>query len=196
MNANFVKTLAVLLALIIAPQQGLSFEPRTLDAAQMQRDLRFLQTKLNTIHPEPYHHLNKDQFDAMVNRLDANLAPMSSKEWYVKLADLVSSLHDGHTAVFYNQDERQQYFNEGGTILPFLAEVKDDESVIVGHHFTDDAALSGERSSRLTDNQSTKSCDACARSPSANQFYSGTDRFRDRLVGCTGFYTGIPTRSH
>lgn len=143
MNANFFKTLAVLLALIIAPQQGLSFEPRTLDAAQMQRDLRFLQTKLNTIHPEPYHHLNKDQFDAMVNRLDANLAPMSSKEWYVKLADLVSSLHDGHTAVFYNQDERQQYFNEGGTILPFFAEVKDDESVIVGHHFTDDAALSG-----------------------------------------------------
>lgn len=109
----------------------------------MQQDLRFLQTKLNTIHPEPYHHLRKETFDGMVDDLASKLTPMSSGEWYAKLSGLVSSLQDGHTALFYNQDERQQYLNEGGTTLPFIVEVKDDESVIIRHHFTDDATLAG-----------------------------------------------------
>jgi hypothetical protein len=114
-----------------------------MDVQSMQQDLRFLQTKLNTIHPEPYHHLHKDEFDAMVDGLASNLTPMSSGAWYVKLSGLVSSLQDGHTALLYNQDERQRYFKEGGTTLPFLVEVKDDESVIIRHHFTDDASLVG-----------------------------------------------------
>lgn len=114
-----------------------------MDVQSMQQDLRFVQTKLNTIHPEPYHHLGKDEFDAMVDRLEGSLAPMSSRDWYVKLSELVSSLQDGHTAVLYNQDERQKYFNEGGTTPPFLVEVKDNDSVIIRHHFTDDATLIG-----------------------------------------------------
>ena len=140
---TLIRTLAVLLWLISATHPGYAIESRTMDVQSMQQDLRFVQTKLNTIHPEPYHHLGKDEFDAMVDRLEGSLAPMSSRDWYVKLSELVSSLQDGHTAVFYNQDERQQYFNEGGTTPPFLVEVKDNDSVIIRHHFTDDATLIG-----------------------------------------------------
>jgi len=69
LNTTLVRTYALLLLLISATHPGYAVESRAMDVQSMQQDLRFVQTKLNTIHPEPYHHLGKDEFDAMVDRL-------------------------------------------------------------------------------------------------------------------------------
>lgn len=124
---------------------GQTFEPRMLDVKSMQEDLVFVQNKLNEIHPEAYHHLPKDTFDARIDRIGSGLAPMSAEQWYVKLASLISALNDGHTSIYYSQDERLRYFRQGGTILPFLAQVTDDKRVIIWHHFTSDSTLDSAR---------------------------------------------------
>ena len=140
-KTSTIAVLAALLSVIGAPLRGQSFEPRMMDVASMQEDLAFVRTKLETVHPEPYHHLPKAEFDAMVDRLGASLTPMTAEAWYVKLSGVISSLQDGHTALLYSRDERQRYLKAGGKILPFFAEVTDDGQTVIRHHFTDDSTL-------------------------------------------------------
>jgi len=120
---------------------GQSFEPRWMDVASMQEELVFVQDRLNQIHPEPYHFISRENFDEKVRGLRDGLAPMTVEQWYVSLAGLLASLHDGHTALIYDYGERQRYFNEGGKTLPFFVQVTDDRRVIIRHQFIGDSTL-------------------------------------------------------
>ena len=93
---------------------GQSFEPRIMSIEAMQAELSLIHRKLNAVHPEPYHYVAKDTFDARVNRLRNCLLSITAEEWYLKLSDLIASLHDGHTGLYYNQEERKRYFRFPG----------------------------------------------------------------------------------
>jgi len=142
MKYMFLKSLLTLVLLnTCTPTFGQSFEARMMDVKSMQEELTYVQQKLNAVHPEPYHHVSKDTFDRRVERLRSQRTPITTEQWYVHLSALISSLNDGHTALLYNQDERQRYFKQGGTTLPFFAQVTDDKRVVIWHHFTSDSTL-------------------------------------------------------
>lgn len=133
--------LFLLLTCIHVALIGQTFEPRMLDVKSMQEELDFFQNKLNTIHPEAYHHISKESFNERLNKLRNSLQPLSTEQWYVKLAALTASLHDGHTCLLYNSDERQRYLKDGGTVLPFFVQMSDDRRITIWHQFTGDSML-------------------------------------------------------
>jgi hypothetical protein len=122
---------------------GQSFEHRLMDVKSMQEDLTFIQNKLNEIHPEPYHFISQSDFGQRVENLKNNLNPMTKEDWYVKLANLIATLHDGHTVLIYPYEYRQKYFDQGGKIFPFHINLEDDQQVVIRHQYLQDERLNG-----------------------------------------------------
>jgi|GEM_PF-1386709 C-terminal processing protease CtpA/Prc len=122
------------------------FSTKILDAAQMRQELDFLEKKLKDVHPEPFHYLTEVEFNNRLSGLRNSLPEsMNREKWYLELARLIASLHDGHTAVFYPDDFRREYFQQGGKIMPFRILLQDDFSVQIQDNFTTDSLLDSAR---------------------------------------------------
>ena len=118
-----------------------SFESRIMDIKSMQEELTFIQNKLNEIHPEPYHYISKADFEQGLARLKSNLKPMTKEQWYVELAGLIAALHDGHTGLYYPDEDRQKYFDLGGKTFPFWVNLDDDGRVVIRQQYLQDDRL-------------------------------------------------------
>jgi len=118
-----------------------TFESRVLDASLMQEELSFIQRKLNEIHPEPYHYISKQTFDERVKKMQSDLSSMTKEQWFIRLSTLISSLHDGHTTIRYDDNERTRYYQEGGKTLPFSLTMLDNGRLIIQDNFTSDSSL-------------------------------------------------------
>lgn len=114
-----------------------------MDRTQLLEELLWVQKKLNEIHPEPYHYVSQANFGRQVERLKSNLNPMTKEDWYVNLAGLIASLHDGHTGLYYRDEDRQKYFEQGGKILPFWINLEDDQRVVIRYQYLQDDRLNG-----------------------------------------------------
>ncbi|MFN7325868.1 MAG: S41 family peptidase [Chitinophagales bacterium] len=139
------KTLSILLILLLNPLVFVfaqSFSPRVMEVDLMKEELSLVRSKLIRIHPEPFHFLSFEDFEEKISNLKNRLEPMPVEQWYVHLASLISSLQDGHTVLLFNQEDRRRYFDQGGKILPFLVQVKDNKRAVLQHHFTNDSTLS------------------------------------------------------
>ena len=118
-----------------------SFESRIMDIKSMQEELTFIQNKLNEVHPEPYHYISKADFEQGLARLKSNLKPMTKEQWYVELAGLIAALHDGHTGLYYPDEDRQKYFDLGGKTFPFWVNLDDDGRVVIRQQYLQDDRL-------------------------------------------------------
>ena len=122
------------------------FSTTMLEVAQMRQELDFLEKKLKDVHPEPFHYLTEVEFNNRLSGLRNKLPEsMTREKWYLELARLIASLHDGHTAVFYPDEFRREYFQQGGKIMPFRIFLQDDFSVQIQDNFTTDSLLDSAR---------------------------------------------------
>ncbi|HAD15253.1 MAG TPA: hypothetical protein DCF33_22735 [Saprospirales bacterium] len=112
-----------------------------IDRSLLLEELTWVQNKLHEVHPEPYHFISQKEFEERMERVKSNLKPMTKELWYVELAGLIAALHDGHTALYYPNEDRAQYFKQGGKVFPFWIYLDDDQRVIVQSQFLQDARL-------------------------------------------------------
>jgi hypothetical protein len=112
-----------------------------IERALLLEELVWVQKKLNEIHPEPYHFVSQSDFEEKVEALKRNLKPMTKEEWYVELAGLISALHDGHTGLYYPDEDRQKYFDLGGKTFPFWVNLDDDGRVVIRQQYLQDDRL-------------------------------------------------------
>lgn len=108
---------------------------------QLLEELNLIQQRLNEVHPEPYHYLSRHSFEEKVEFLRKNIEPMSREKWYLKLSMLIAELHDGHTTIRYPYTFRQQYFRQGGKVMPFSVRMEDDGSTTILANYTGDPKL-------------------------------------------------------
>lgn len=74
---------------------------------EIQEDIDFTYRKLQRLHPDLYWYINKDSLDKKMNTLRQSIkAPISSIEFYKRLAPVVASIRQGHTAI-YSPRKRQ-----------------------------------------------------------------------------------------
>ena len=118
-----------------------SYQSRMIEVPAMQEELSFIQRKLNEIHPEPYHYISKQTFDERVEKMQSDLSSMTKEQWFIRLSTLISSLHDGHTTIRYDDNERTRYYQEGGKTLPFSLTMLDNGRMIIQDNFTSDSSL-------------------------------------------------------
>lgn len=117
--------------LVETKQPYVTFTPE-----QMKQDLAVLKKVLVAIHPGIYRYNTPDKIEAVFADAERSLVkPQNEREFFIKVAQLVSLLKCGHTYPNpYNQNEklRQRLFDKR-TYLPFYFRVIDGRFVITAN---------------------------------------------------------------
>ncbi len=66
---------------------------------QWESDLRELVTRIETVHPDPYHHISKKEFYKRVEKISDGIPTTAPIEIQMQMMSLVSLLRDRHTAL-------------------------------------------------------------------------------------------------
>src|SRR5438045_269987 len=91
---------SVLLMLAVATAAAAPSPSDTLsetDAADWKSDLRFLESEIVRVHPNPFHAVRPDVLHAAFEDLEGHLPKMSRDGAVVGLARIVALLHEGHS---------------------------------------------------------------------------------------------------
>jgi len=71
--------------------------PRALTAAEWREDLRFLAENLPKVHKNLFHTMTREEFDAAVKALDADIPSLDDYAIYIRLVQLCARIQDGHS---------------------------------------------------------------------------------------------------
>lgn len=89
---------------IAAPGQR-SVEVRALTAEQWRDDLKFMVSEMKARHPNLYHSISRQEFDAMVERLDRRIPTLQRNQIIVEMMRIAAAVGDGHTRVDPRKDK-------------------------------------------------------------------------------------------
>ena len=100
-------------------------------------DLHFMAREMERVHKNLYHSVTREEFEAMVNRLDAKIPSLSRHQIIVEMAKIVAAVGDGHTNIALTRDPKigfrtlpiALYFFEDGL---FIRAAHKTESLLVG----------------------------------------------------------------
>ncbi len=81
--------------LVVAPALGGVVSPE--ESRAWREDLRFVQSEMPAVHPNLFHTLPHDEFDASIDTLIERLPSMAHHEIIAELAAIVAAVRDGHT---------------------------------------------------------------------------------------------------
>jgi hypothetical protein len=98
-------TLTLLIVLILGGCTSVKQYNRKLaetkNPKDLQEDVDYLYRKLQAYHPQLYWYIGKKELDYKFDSLKSSITePMTSREFYYKVAPVVSSIREGHTRVF------------------------------------------------------------------------------------------------
>lgn len=96
--------LAILISVAACGDNGVTVDPNLPEAAQWQEDLAFLVDRLEALHPNLYHVVDRNTFGAARSRLHEAIPGMSDDEIFVELLRLITLAareRDGHMALSY-----------------------------------------------------------------------------------------------
>jgi hypothetical protein len=98
-------TLTLLIALILGGCTSVKQYNRKLAETKspkdLQEDVDYLYRKLQAYHPQLYWYISKKELDYKFDSLKTSITtPMTSREFFYKVAPVVSSIREGHTRVF------------------------------------------------------------------------------------------------
>lgn len=86
--------ISVLIALLVCSTVSAELTPE-----QWEADLQELVTKIEEIHPDPYHHVSKEDFYKQVDMISAGIHKAGPIDIQMEFLLLVSMLRDRHTAL-------------------------------------------------------------------------------------------------
>lgn len=110
---------------------------------ELKTDLRFLVSKLENIHPNLYAAIPKEKFYQAVEALEQGLTePITRLEFARKLIPLTTALGDGHTSVYFPQEERNEFLKQGGKVFPFDVLIRNNR-LFITNNYSSDSTLTG-----------------------------------------------------
>lgn len=120
-----------------------------LTVKDMQKDVKYVQKKLFSMHPDLDWYTDKKRlyasFDSFRNSIRT---PMSQKEFYMRFAPLVAQVRQGHSGLYpmqrrYTDDERQRYKGSRGPFSQFKLKGDNNRYYIVEDHTVDTHLVKG-----------------------------------------------------
>jgi hypothetical protein len=116
-----------------APAASRLFTP-----SELKADLSFLLTTLENIHPSLYHHRTREAVKSDLDSVRSAITePLSRLEFARRIIPAFTKLNDGHTAVYFPQEERSAFLFGGGKVFPFEVLVREDRIFITRNHSHD-----------------------------------------------------------
>jgi len=101
-----MKRLVFILLFIISQ---FSFSQRTLTDNQWIEDLDFMINRLDSIHPNLYANISREQMQESVSELKEKIPMLSDNEILVNLLKIVTIIQDGHTRLHGNNLTKKWY---------------------------------------------------------------------------------------
>ncbi|MBX2944292.1 MAG: hypothetical protein KF725_00550 [Cyclobacteriaceae bacterium] len=110
---------------------------------ELKTDIRFLIRTLENIHPNLYAATPKEKFYKDVKELEQGLTePITRLEFARKLIPLTTALGDGHTSVYFPQEERSEFLKQGGKVFPFEVLIRNNR-LFITNNYSSDSTLTG-----------------------------------------------------
>jgi C-terminal processing protease CtpA/Prc len=111
-----------------------------LSVDQMKKDLDFAYRKLLENHVNPYLYVSKVKLERLYKKIRSNLKkPLTRHEFYLAVSGLVTTLHDGHTAIDFPMTYYYEYEKKG---LLFPLRVKMNKSgIFVAQNLSKDSKI-------------------------------------------------------
>ncbi len=107
----------------------------------MQKDLEFFLENIDG-HPDPYTKITEEDFNQLVKEVEQNMTvEMDEIDFYKNLSRITSSIHDGHTSVYFPQDWLEKIRKDYG-VFPYEVYLTDeDELYIIDSYVKDQISL-------------------------------------------------------
>ncbi len=108
---------------------------------QLQEDLATLVERLETLHPNLYANVSREEIQAEIQHIEGELtAPMNRIAFYRLVAPLLTRFRDPMTAVSIPHEERDDYIEQGALLLPLDLDVAAD-GIAVAHNYSSDTLI-------------------------------------------------------
>jgi len=113
---------------------------------ELKEDVDYAYEKLKRLHPNLYQYISKEDLEANFNQLKAELnTPLSSIEFYTKLAPVIASIGQGHTRVFspHKRQTKKEKKKFGRRKFPFrtLRFTTIQDKIFIDKAFASDSLL-------------------------------------------------------
>ncbi len=110
-------------------------------AEELIEDLDYLFDNLEAIHPDLYYFTPQRKIDSLKAEVVKGLdKPMTRLDFARKAIPLVAALGDGHTALAFPSEERNEYLDKGGGIFPFDIVIRENRLLITSN-WSDDESI-------------------------------------------------------
>ena len=86
-----------------------SYSQRTLSDKQWIEDLAFMVNRLESVHPNPYINIKKEQFQIEVKHLKEKIPNYTDNEIIVEFLRIITLIKDGHTRLHGNNLTKKWY---------------------------------------------------------------------------------------
>lgn len=141
-----MKTLLFTIFLCLSVSYGsfAQIETRILSPKKMQKDLEFFLENIDG-HPDPYTKISEEDFNAIVEEVRNNLnVELDEIDFYKNLTRIISTIHDGHTSVYFPEGWLERIRKEHG-VFPYEVYLTDDEELfVIDSHVEDQIPLGAQ----------------------------------------------------
>ncbi len=135
-------------AAVFPPQwpASLPVDPgRKYSPAELQADFDYLFETLESVHPNLYAYVSRDEIDEAREQAKTELTDsLSVIDFWKSVAPVVARIGDGHTSLVFPYHFWKAYLENGGSIFPFDVRIKDQRLFITGNYSADSTIAIGD----------------------------------------------------
>lgn len=122
-----------------------------LTVRQQQDDIDSLYSKIETVMPKPFRYIKRKKFIRMMDSLKKTTTSSNTiSKFYLKIAQLLAALRNGHASIEMPIDERIKYTYSGGKIMP-LRLYTDYGNIIVDYPYKNCGITRGDTITSIND---------------------------------------------
>ena len=135
MKKEIIVLALILVVSIRIYSQG--YSPTCFSKADFVEDLEFLNQKVAHIHPKLLDPKELEQWKNLFVSIEKNLPDsITYNDAYIKVSNILATLHDGHSYFLFSYAERTKYMQNGGITMPFTVRLVKDK-IYINQYFGD-----------------------------------------------------------
>lgn len=118
------------LCFLICLSSFAQIKTKILSPKKMQKDLEFFLENIEG-HPDPYTKITEEDFNTVVKEVEQNFTEeMDEIDFYKNLTRIMSTIHDGHSSVYFPKSWLEKIRKEHG-VFPYEVYLTDAEELFV-----------------------------------------------------------------